>query len=173
MAGFSLSGPGGTINCMIKRVRMYQDMANTLEDLDAITICAVDGMCVGEGLEVTMACDSVVATEQSKWGMPETDWGIVSGWGGTARMTRYIGRRKTKEINFLGALHSRQIRCRTRSVQSRRPKWGAGRGDREAVDLKSPMQKCTLLISQASKSLRVSLVNLTSCGQANSRGTAI
>jgi enoyl-CoA hydratase len=96
---------GGTINSMMKRVRMYQDMANTLEDLDAITICAVDGFCVGGGLEITMACDFVVATERSKWGMPEIDWGIVPGWGGTARMTRYIGRRKTKEINFLGALH--------------------------------------------------------------------
>jgi enoyl-CoA hydratase len=96
---------GGSIDTMMKRVRVYQDMANTLEDLDAITICAVDGFCVGGGLEVTMACDFVVATEQAKWGMPEIDWGIVPGWGGTARMTRYIGRRKTKEINFLGALH--------------------------------------------------------------------
>lgn len=96
---------GGSMNGMMKRVRMYQDMANTLEELDAITICAVDGFCVGGGLEVTMACDFVVATEQSKWGMPEIDWGIVPGWGGTARMTRFIGRRKTKEINFLGALH--------------------------------------------------------------------
>jgi enoyl-CoA hydratase len=96
---------GGSIDTMMKRVRVYQDMANTLEDLDAITICAVDGFCVGGGLEVAMACDFVVATEQAKWGMPEIDWGIVPGWGGTARMTRYIGRRKTKEINFLGALH--------------------------------------------------------------------
>jgi enoyl-CoA hydratase len=100
-----LTNWGGSMDGMMKRVRMYQDMANTLEELDAITICAVDGFCVGGGLEVTMACDFVVATEQSKWGMPEIDWGIVPGWGGTARMTRYIGRRKTKEINFLGALH--------------------------------------------------------------------
>ncbi|MEN0067744.1 MAG: enoyl-CoA hydratase/isomerase family protein [Myxococcota bacterium] len=89
----------------MRRVRMYQDMANTLEELDLITIAAVDGYCVGGGLEVTMACDFVICTERSRWGMPEVDWGITPGWGGTTRMARLIGRRMTKEINLLGALH--------------------------------------------------------------------
>lgn len=37
--------------------------------------------------------------------MPEVDVGITPGWGGTTRMARLIGRRMTKEINLLGALH--------------------------------------------------------------------
>jgi enoyl-CoA hydratase len=37
--------------------------------------------------------------------MPEVDWGITPGWGGTTRMARLIGRRMTKEINLLAALH--------------------------------------------------------------------
>jgi len=37
--------------------------------------------------------------------MPEVDVGITPGWGGTTRMARLIGRRRTKEINLLGALH--------------------------------------------------------------------
>ncbi len=37
--------------------------------------------------------------------MPEVDLGITPGWGGTTRMARLIGRRMTKEINLLGALH--------------------------------------------------------------------
>ena len=37
--------------------------------------------------------------------MPEVDVGITPGWGGTTRMARLIGRRLTKEINLLGALH--------------------------------------------------------------------
>lgn len=37
--------------------------------------------------------------------MPEVDWGIIPGWGGTTRMARLISRRMTKEINPLGALH--------------------------------------------------------------------
>jgi enoyl-CoA hydratase len=53
-----------------------------------------------------MACDFVIATESAQWGMPEVDLGITPGWGGTTRMARLIGRRRTKEINLLGALQS-------------------------------------------------------------------
>lgn len=91
-------------NGVTRRVRIYQDMANSLEELDKITISAVDGYAVGGGLEITMACDFVIATERAVWGMPEVDSGITPGWGGTTRMARYIGKRRTKEINIIGAL---------------------------------------------------------------------
>jgi len=93
-------GPNG----VMRRVRLYQDMANALEELDKLTICAVDGFAVGGGLEITMACDFVIATERAVWGMPEVDVGITPGWGGTTRLARYIGKRRTKEINIIGAL---------------------------------------------------------------------
>lgn len=91
-------------NGVMRRVRLYQDMANSLEELDKLTIAAVDGYAVGGGLEITMACDFVIATERAIWGMPEVDSGITPGWGGTTRMSRYIGKRRTKEINIIGAL---------------------------------------------------------------------
>lgn len=91
-------------NGVMRRVRIYQDMANSLEELDKLTISAVDGVAVGGGLEITMACDFVIATERAVWGMPEVDSGITPGWGGTTRMARYIGKRRTKEINIIGAL---------------------------------------------------------------------
>jgi len=96
----------GNANDITRRVRYYQNMANQLEELDKITIAAVDGYAVGGGLEVTMVCDFVIATERSKWGMPEVDIGITPGWGGTTRLARLIGRRRAKEINLIGALHS-------------------------------------------------------------------
>ncbi len=96
----------GDANDITRRARYYQNMANQLEELDKITIAAVDGYAVGGGLEITMACDFVIATERSKWGMPEVDVGITPGWGGTTRLARLIGRRRAKEINLLGALHS-------------------------------------------------------------------
>src|SRR5256714_5758467 len=95
----------GNANDVMRRVRRYQEMANRLESLDKMTVAAVDGYAVGGGLEITMACDFVVATERARWGMPEVDLGITPGWGGTTRMARLIGRRMTKEINILGALH--------------------------------------------------------------------
>jgi enoyl-CoA hydratase len=91
-------------NGVMRRVRIYQDMANSLEDLDKLTISAVDGVAVGGGLEITMACDFVIATLRARWGMPEVDSGITPGWGGTTRLSRYIGKRRTKEINIIGAL---------------------------------------------------------------------
>ena len=98
--GKPTQGPNGGM----RKVRYYQDMANSLEELDKITIAAVDGYAVGGGLEITMACDFVIATEGARWGMPEVDSGITPGWGGTTRMSRYIGKRRTKEINIIGAL---------------------------------------------------------------------
>ncbi len=98
-------GQWGNANEIMRRVRGYQRMADTLADLDKITMAAVDGYAVGGGLEITMACDFVIATTCARWGMPEVDVGITPGWGGTTRMARLIGRRMTKEINLLGALH--------------------------------------------------------------------
>ena len=98
-------GAWGDATQIMRRVRFYQHMANTLEELDKITVAAADGYCVGGGLEITMACDFVICTQRCRWGMPEVDWGITPGWGGTTRMARLIGRRMTKEINLLGALH--------------------------------------------------------------------
>ena len=99
--GFPTQGANG----VVRRVRVYQDMANALEELDKMTICAVDGIAVGGGLEITMACDFVIATRRALWGMPEVDSGITPGWGGTTRMARYIGKRRTKEVNLIGALY--------------------------------------------------------------------
>lgn len=96
----------GNANDITRRVRYYQNMANQLEELDKITIAAVDGYAVGGGLEITMACDFVIATERAKWGMTEVDVGITPGWGGTTRLARLIGKRRAKEINLIGALHS-------------------------------------------------------------------
>src|SRR4029077_1865522 len=95
----------GDANGVMRRARLYQTMANALEELDKVTVAAVDGFAVGGGLEITMACDFVVATQRARWGMPEVDVGITPGWGGTTRLARLIGRRVTQEGNLLGALH--------------------------------------------------------------------
>ena len=88
------------------QVRLYQETVQVIEDLTAITIAAVDGACTGGGLELTLVCDFVIATDRSRWGMPEIDWDITPGWGGTSRLPRFAGRRKAKEWNLIGALFS-------------------------------------------------------------------
>src|SRR5205085_9055361 len=58
------------------------------------------------GLEITMGCDLAIVAGSCRWGMPEVDSAMTPGWGGTTRMIRLIGRRRTKEINLIGALQS-------------------------------------------------------------------
>jgi enoyl-CoA hydratase len=88
----------------IWQIRQYQETSNLIEDLIPITIAAVDGVCTGGGLELTLVCDFVVATDRSRWGMPEINWDITPGWGGLSRLAKFAGRRKTKEWNLIGGL---------------------------------------------------------------------
>jgi enoyl-CoA hydratase len=87
-------------------IRTYQQTVSIIENLVPVTIAAVDGVCMGGGLELTLVCDFVVATNRSRWGMPEINWDITPGWGGTGRLSKFAGRRKTKEWNLLGNLFS-------------------------------------------------------------------
>ena len=52
--------------------------------------------------------DFVVATNRSRWGMPEINWDITPGWGGTAKIAKFAGRRKAKEWNLIGRQLSRE-----------------------------------------------------------------
>jgi len=81
---------------------MFQETAAMIENLiDVVTIAAVDGVCMGGGLEITLCCDFVLATPTSRWGMPEIDYGLTPGWGGCTRMQKVVGRRRAREINLL------------------------------------------------------------------------
>jgi enoyl-CoA hydratase len=101
-------GMWGDANQVMRRIRFYQRFANTIEDLDKITVAVAEGFVLGGGLEITMACDLAMIGESCRWGMPEVDSAMTPGWGGTTRMIRLIGRRRTKEINLIGALQSAQ-----------------------------------------------------------------
>ena len=98
--GFASFGPDDGL----WEIRMYQQTANLIDNLVPVTIAAVDGVCTGGGLELTLVCDFVVATDRSRWGMPEINWDITPGWGGTGRLSKFAGRRKAKEWNLIGAL---------------------------------------------------------------------
>jgi enoyl-CoA hydratase len=87
-------------------IRMYQQTVNVIDNLVPVTVAAVDGVCMGGGLELTLVCDFVVATNRSRWGMPEINWDITPGWGGTGRLSKFAGRRKAKEWNLLGNVFS-------------------------------------------------------------------
>lgn len=65
-------------------------------------IAAVNGICLGGGLEIALACDIRYASENAKFGLPETKWGLIPGGGGTQRLPRTISRSYAMEMMFTG-----------------------------------------------------------------------
>ncbi len=78
-----------------------------LEQTPKIVIAAINGHAVGGGLEIAMAADIRIARKNSgKVGLPEINLGVLAGTGGTARLTRLIGKAKALEMMVTGELMS-------------------------------------------------------------------
>jgi enoyl-CoA hydratase len=75
-----------------------QDFMHTMENLEQITVAAVNGAAVGAGLCLAMNCDFRIASETAVFGIPEANLGIFFTWGATPRLTALIGPVKTKEL---------------------------------------------------------------------------
>jgi enoyl-CoA hydratase len=75
-----------------------------LEQTPKLVIAALNGHCVGGGLEVALACDLRIARKDAgKLGLPEVSLGVLPGTGGTQRLARALGRSKAIELMAEGA----------------------------------------------------------------------
>ncbi len=76
---------------------------NRLEQTAKLVVAALNGHCVGGGLEVALACDFRVARAGGhKVGLPEVKLGVLPGTGGTARLSRLVGKGKAMELLLEG-----------------------------------------------------------------------
>lgn len=74
----------------------------TLAAFPRPSLAKIDGYCLGGGLELALACDLRVATEDATFGLPEITLGLVPGGGGTQRLPREIGHARAKELIYRG-----------------------------------------------------------------------
>lgn len=77
---------------------MYREFEETLKP----SIAVVDGHCLGGGFEIALTCDMIVATPQSKFGLPEVKWGLIPAAGGSRKLPRLIGMARAKEMILTG-----------------------------------------------------------------------
>jgi len=95
----SLSGEQGK-----ELARSGQEIFQSIEDSPKPVIAAVNGFALGGGCELSMACHLRVASENAQFGQPEVNLGLIPGYGGTQRLTKYIGRTKALELTMTAAM---------------------------------------------------------------------
>lgn len=79
-----------------------QVLLNRIERFDKPVIAAINGTCVGGGLELAMACHMRIAAAGIAMGLPEIKLGLIPGFGGTQRLPRIIGPSRASELILLG-----------------------------------------------------------------------
>jgi enoyl-CoA hydratase/carnithine racemase len=82
--------------------RALNACANLMSGAPIPTIAAINGLALGGGCELSLACDLRVAASTAFFGLPEVGLGIIPGAGGTQRLPRLIGPMRAKEMIFTG-----------------------------------------------------------------------
>jgi enoyl-CoA hydratase len=87
----------------IVTLRLIHDLFLRMNRLDKVIIAAINGLALGGGCELALACDiRMMAEGEGRIGLPETTLGIIPGAGGTQRMTRTLGPGKALELMLEG-----------------------------------------------------------------------
>lgn len=78
--------------------RMGQALMNAVDGFPALVCAAVSGYCMGGGLDLALACDLRVAHPHAVFGHRGAALGLITGWGGTQRLPRLVGKARALEM---------------------------------------------------------------------------
>lgn len=116
-------------------------------------IAAINGVALGGGMELALACHIRIIGDRAKIGQPEINLGIIPGWGGTQRLTRIVGRAKAVELILTGDTITAQEALRLNIVNAVVP---GGEVLKRAKDMaKKIAQKGGKAIHAAMEAIRV------------------
>lgn len=75
-----------------------------LEELNIPTIAAINGLCLGGGLELALCCDFRIASQKARFAQSEVNIGLIPGWGGCVRLPRTIGQTNAMRMIMTGEM---------------------------------------------------------------------
>src|SRR2546430_2633603 len=84
--------------------RLLTSFFNDLEALEKPLIAAINGTCVGGGLELALACDLRITARSARFGLPENNLGLIPGIGGCSRLVKLVGFGRAKELVLTGEI---------------------------------------------------------------------
>jgi enoyl-CoA hydratase len=97
----TLSGEHG-----LEFLKLGVGLMELIESLPVPVIAKVDGFCLGGGLELALACDLIISSERSRFGLPEVSLSLIPGFGGTQRLPRRVGMGEARRMILTGEMLS-------------------------------------------------------------------
>ncbi len=83
-----------------------------IEEFPKPSVAAVNGFCLGGGMEFALSCDVRIGAENARFGQPEVNLGIIPGWGGTQRLQRLVGPGWARQMILTGDMIDAQTALR-------------------------------------------------------------
>jgi enoyl-CoA hydratase len=99
-----LDQPGG----LKEASEVGQALFLKIENAPKPIIAAINGFCLGGGLELAMSCHMRICSDRARLGQPEINLGLIPGWGGTQRLSRLAGKGKAVELILTGDMITAQ-----------------------------------------------------------------
>jgi enoyl-CoA hydratase len=93
---------GYTSEEAVRFARLGHHLGGVMAEVPYPILAAVNGFCLGGGLELALCCDLLLASDRARFAQPEVGLGVIPGFGGSQRLGRRVGVGKAREMIFVG-----------------------------------------------------------------------